>query len=167
MRLDVWQSCRPQFDARVRCQALTTERNRKESLSDMRMTLKNASLIFFSLLILLLPANTALGQDHIKRLKSPALVKGVIGGESHDSYVIHARKGRTLTVQINWRREHDRQMGDNRAEFSVSESPDFEGGGPIKFGSESDNGKRWSGRTTKTGDYYIYVTAHPTAHYTL
>src|SRR5947209_5742933 len=33
------------------------------------------------------------------RLRSVASVRGFIGGESHDSYVIHARKGSVLTVR--------------------------------------------------------------------
>jgi hypothetical protein len=124
-------------------------------------------LCLVALATLLLAADTASGQEHSRRLRSPATVKGFIGGESHDSYVVRARQGQTLTVQINWRREHDNETGDNRAEFLVSESPRFDGDGPVNFGNESNEGKRWSGRVPKTGNYYIYVTAHPTAHYTL
>jgi hypothetical protein len=95
------------------------------------------------------------------RLRASVPVRGLIGGESHDAYVIHARKGRVLTVRLSWRRE-----GDNRASFTVSGSIDFSGE-PAKFGSESNGGRLWSGRVPKTGDYYIYVVAHPSAHYTL
>ena len=123
-------------------------------------------LCLVALATLLLAADTASGQEHMRRLRSPATVKGFIGGESHNSYVVRARQGQILTVQINWRREHD-ESGDNRAEFLVSESPSFDGDGQVKFGNESNEGKRWSGRVPKTGNYYIYVTAHPTAHYTL
>ena len=94
-----------------------------------------------------------------KRLHSPASVRGFIGGESHDEYVIHVRRGRVLTIRLSWRRE-----ADNRAEFSVRGSSNTE---PVKFGMESDDGKRWTGRIPKSGDYYIDVYAHPTAHYTL
>jgi len=89
-------------------------------------------------------------------------VSGYIGGESHDSYVIRAGKGQTLSVQISWRR-----VADNRAEFTVRESPDFFDSTPVIFGAESHQGKQWRGTIPKTGDYYIYVVAHPTAHYTL
>ena len=112
---------------------------------------------------LLLTVNIACAQDNTtpkKRLRSPATVKGFIGGESHDSYVIRVRKGQILSVQISWRRADD-----NHAEFIVSESPNF--GGQVEFGKESDKGKRWSGKIPKTENYYIYVTAHPTAHYAL
>ena len=94
-----------------------------------------------------------------KRLHSPASVRGFIGGDSHDEYVIHVRSGRVLTIRLSWRRE-----ADNRAEFSVRGSPNTE---PVKFGMESDDGKRWTGKIPKSGDYYIDVYAHPTAHYTL
>ena len=97
-----------------------------------------------------------------KRLTSPATVKGYIGVEAHNSYVIRARKGQTLTVNISWRR-----VDDNRAEFSISRSANFYAGGLVKFGKTSNDGKRWSGKIPKTGNYYIYVVAYPTANYTL
>jgi len=97
-----------------------------------------------------------------RRLRVLASVRGFIGGESHDGYVVRARKGSVLTVRLSWRRE-----GDNRASFSVRESPDFYSGEPVKFGAEYDDGQRWAGRVTRTGDYYVYVVAHPSAHYTL
>lgn len=97
-----------------------------------------------------------------RRLRSSASVSGFIGGESHDGYVVRARKGSVLTVRLSWRRE-----GDKQASFTVSESPDYYTGEPAKFGSEYDDGKRWAGRVPRTGDYYVYVMAHPSAHYTL
>jgi len=97
-----------------------------------------------------------------KRLTSPAVVRGFIGGESHDAYVIRAPKGKTLTVQLSWREE-----GGNRAEFEVSDMPGFFGVELVKFGKPSDDGKRWTGKIPKTGNYYIYVVAHPDARYTL
>ena len=71
-------------------------------------------------------------------------------------YVIRARKGRTLVVRLSWRRE-----ADNWASFKVIESPDYYTAEPVKFGKESDNGKRWVGRIPKSGNYYIDVVAHP------
>jgi hypothetical protein len=127
--------------------------------------LQKIFLLLASIVILLFTANVAVAQKIAtpgKRLRSPATVRGFIGGESHDSYLIRARKGRTMTVQISWRRE-----GDNRAEFSISESPDFFNGQQVNFGKSSDNGKRWTGKIPRTGDYYIYVIAHPTARYKL
>jgi hypothetical protein len=133
----------------------------------MRRTLQRAALLLVALATLLLAATLAWGQEHMRRLRSPATVRGFIGGESHDSYVIHARADQIMTAQISWRPEHDKGLGDNRAEFFVSESPDFDSDGQVKFGKESDKGKRWSGKIPETGNYYIYVNAHPTAHYTL
>ncbi|HEY0375951.1 MAG TPA: hypothetical protein VGC87_03250 [Pyrinomonadaceae bacterium] len=96
------------------------------------------------------------------RLRGAALTRGFIGGESHDGYVVRARKGQLLTVRLSWRRE-----GENRASFAVSESPDYYSGETAKFGAEYDDGRRWSGRVPRTGDYYVYVVAHPSARYTL
>lgn len=104
-------------------------------------------------------------QDHTQHLQSPAIAHGLVGGEAHDSYVIHLRKGETMTVEISWRREHTEQGG-NHAEFFVSELPNFGGDGK-KLGKESNKGKSWTGHVPQTGNYYIYVMAHPTAHYTL
>ena len=134
-------------------------------LSMIITSLKKSSLVV-ALAILLCLANIATGHEYVKRLRNPATVKGFIGGESHNSYVIRVRKGQTLTVQISWKHEHDEDLGDNEAQFDVSDLPDF-ASDDLKFGKESDNGKRWSGRVPKTGDYYIYVIAHPTAYYTL
>jgi hypothetical protein len=117
--------------------------------------------------IFLLAAHTARPQEHAERLHSPAIARGFIGGESHDSYVIRARKDQRMTVRISSRHEHDVDAGDNHADFFVGERLNFDGDGAVKFGKESDGGKRWSGKIPRTGDYYIYVMAHPTAHYTL
>ncbi|HEX8847372.1 MAG TPA: hypothetical protein VF791_22200 [Pyrinomonadaceae bacterium] len=97
-----------------------------------------------------------------RRLQSLASARGFIGGESHDGYVVRARKGQLLTVRLSWLRE-----GDNRASLAVSESSDFYAGEPVKFGTEYDNGRRWAGKVPRSGDYYINVVAHPSAHYTL
>jgi hypothetical protein len=132
----------------------------------MRMTLRRAFLLLVALGTLLLAANIARGQEYTRRLQSPATVRGFIGGESHDSYVIRARRGEIMAVRISWRRERD-ELGDNHAEFFVGELPNFDGDGRVKFGQEYNKGQRWRGRVPKTGDYYIYVMAHPTAHYTL
>lgn len=121
--------------------------------------------ISLALAIFAVSLTTGWGQPETapkKRLSGSAVVTGFIGGESHDGYVIHVREGQVMTVRISWKRE-----GGNRASFSVSESPDFFSGEPVKFGKESHGGKRWTGKCPKTGDYYIDVVAHPTARYTL
>jgi len=132
----------------------------------MRMTIRAGALLLFSLATVSLAPNIARVQEYTQRLRSPAAVKGFIGGESHDSYVIRARKGRIMTVKLSWRRERNGPEY-NHAEFYVSNSGDFGGDSRVTFGRDSKDGKRWSGTIPSTGDYYIYVMAHPTAHYTL
>ena len=124
----------------------------------MKIRLKWRSLFFVAIAMFLLTAQVARAQTPKKRLRSPATVRGFVGGESMDNFVIRARKGRTMTVQISWRKEED-----NTAGFSVSPDPD----GEQLPGQESDGGKRWTGKIPKTGDYIISVTAHPSAHYKL
>jgi hypothetical protein len=97
----------------------------------------------------------------LTRLHSTVPVNGFVGGESHHRYVIRARRGQMLTVSLSWQREDD-----NRASFTVSESPDFSGA-PVKFGIGSDEDTKWSGTVPRTGNYYVYVVAHPSARYTL
>ncbi len=97
-----------------------------------------------------------------KPLHSPAAAKGFVGGESHDSYVIRAAKDQTISVHISWHRE-----ADNQAEFTVSQSANFYDSAQVAFGKMTNKGTRWSGIVPTTGEYYIYVVAHPAAHYTL
>jgi hypothetical protein len=133
----------------------------------MRIPLQRAFLLLVGLAALLLTTNIVWAQqEYAERLRSPATVRGFIGGESHDSYVIRARKGQVMTVRISWIHEHS-VMGDNFAEFWVGELPDFDGDGEVKFGRKSNKGRRWSGKIPRTGNYYIYVVAHPTARFTL
>ena len=131
----------------------------------MKNKLIKAVVAFFVSAFFMIGANATLAQADTtpkKLLQSPSTAKGVIGGEAHNSYFIRARQGQMMTVQISWRRQDD-----NRAEFSVSRSANFFNSEPVKFGIETDNGKRWSGKIPKTGNYYIYVVAHPTAKYTI
>jgi hypothetical protein len=96
-----------------------------------------------------------------KRLRAPATVRSLVGGESTDRYVIRARKGQTMTVRISWKKEKD---FDNSASFSISSESEITATLP---GQDSDGGKRWTGKIPRTGDYLIEVVAHPHAHYTL
>ena len=129
----------------------------------MRKSIKFC-LTFFAFTILFLAVGNAQAQPVTAqkvRLKSPATVKGEIGGESHAAYVIRVRKGQTLKVQIDWK-----EKGDRVAQFVVSHSADFFAGDVIR-GISTYNEKNWYSKIKKTGDYYIYVTAHPVANYTL
>ena len=122
----------------------------------------NFYLSFFAVLFLIVGGAQAQTDTVEKvRLKNPATVKGEIGGESHDSYVIRVRKNQTLKVQIDWK-----EKGDRTAHFVVSRSADFFAGDVIR-GISTYNEKNWYSKIRKTGDYYIYVTGHPVANYTL
>jgi len=128
-------------------------------------TLTRVLLGFSAVIILLLTAGIASAQTDStpkKRLKSAATVEGSIGGEAHDSYIIRARKNQTLKVHISWA-----GGGDKKAQFVISKSDDFFAGDVLEGGSETYDGKTQTRKIPATGDYYIYVTAHPTAKYTL
>jgi hypothetical protein len=112
-------------------------------------------------------ASSSEQHEYVRRLWSPAIAKGFIGGEAHDTYVVRARKGQTMTVRLSWLPERDPDMGDNKAQFWVSSLPDFDGNGDVKFGKESHHGKSWTGVIPRTADYYIYVIGHPVADYKL
>jgi hypothetical protein len=120
----------------------------------------------FLLLFALALAPLAWQQDYTRTLRSPATVKGFIGGESHDRYMIHAREGQTMMIEFSWKLELDKEIGDNTAGVSLSDWPGFDPPPALKSGR---NSKRtvWSGRVPRTNDYYIDVTAYPSAHYTL
>jgi hypothetical protein len=132
-----------------------------------RLTLRS----ILTLATLLIVANVSKAEEYTQRLRSPATVHGTVGGESHDSYVIWARKGQIMTVQISWPLEHDpdqkQDHGYNHAEFWIGQLPDFDGAGRVKFGKALNNGKGWIGAIPNTGRYYIYVGAYPAADYTL
>lgn len=132
----------------------------------MNLKIKNNGLLITAVVIMLAWANYAHAQtDAVRkqRLRSPvAIARGFIGGESHDSYVIRARRGQMMTVRISWRRE-----ADNTANFSVATGRNFFNSEAVNFGRQSNGGRTWTGRIPATRDYYIYVTAHPTARYTL
>lgn len=131
----------------------------------MRLLFQKMTLVVAITAILLIMNSKSMAQEDTtpkKKLRSPAVVKGKIGGESHDSYVIRAIKGQHMTVEILWM-----PNGENNASFTVSESSNFFNAGPMGFGKESENGKRWVGRIPKTKNYYIYVVGHPIVDYTL
>lgn len=97
-----------------------------------------------------------------KRLRNSATVKGLVGGESHDGYVIRVRKNQTLKIQISWQ-----PADDNKSQFVVSRSADFFSGDILEGGTETYSGNQRTVKIPATGDCYIYVTAHPAANYTL
>jgi hypothetical protein len=89
--------------------------------------------------------------EHPRTLHSPAKVKGFIGGESHDTYGIKARRGQIMTVRSHGFLSATKNQAavDNNAQFWVSTAPDFDGTGDVKFGQEFDNGKTWTRQNPK------------------
>lgn len=137
---------------------------KKSGISNSNASTK-IRLTFFAAAILFLTASAALAQsDSVKkkRLPNPAAVKGFVGGESHNGYVIGDRKNQTLSVQISWT-----GRGDRRARFVFSQSADFDADDLIAGDRENNDEKNWAGKIPATEDYYIYVTAHPDARYAL
>lgn len=103
---------------------------------------------------------TAPSPHKLKRLSvsqgRSVTVRGFVGGEAHDSYIVHIESGRELSLNL-------RARGGN-AEFTVSRD---EFGEPVEFGVESGNGRRWTGKVPESADYFISVVAHPSANYAL
>ena len=135
----------------------------------MNLKTRKIKLLSGVLTILLSAASFAAAQSDTtpkKRLRSPAVVRDIIGGESHNSYVIRAPRGKTMTARAVWR-----PKSGNRVEFTVSKSANFFNAEQVGFGKEIDNdkgGKRsWTGKIPATRDYYIYVVGYPTVRYTL
>jgi hypothetical protein len=130
----------------------------------MKLKLKWQWLILVgmaSAIVLLSTASVCQAQPETpkQRLRSPATVRDGIGGEAQNHYVIRAKKGQRMTITFSWTKE-----GDNTADFGVA--PDSETGEPLE-GQSSNDGKRWTGRIPRTGDYLISVWAHPSAQYRL
>jgi hypothetical protein len=128
----------------------------------MKLRFKWQLMLFTAMATFLFTAQAARAQNDPpkKRIRSPATVRGLVGGESQDLYVIRARKGRTMTLQISWRKEENNTAGFSVSAASPADSQQLPG-------EESDNGKYWTGKIPKTGDYVISVTANPSAHYRL
>ncbi len=132
--------------------------NDSKFLTKMRLSFFAIALMFFCV------SGAAAQTDSTpkKRLKNSIAAKGSVGGEAHDGYVIRARKNQKLTVQIAWQGNSDRA-----AQFVISRSTDFFAGGVLEGGRETYDGKNRTVKIPATGDYYIYVTGHPTVDYTI
>jgi hypothetical protein len=120
----------------------------------------------FLLFLALVITSLAWPQEYTRTLRSPATIKGFIGGESHDMYVIHAHQGQSMMVELSWKIEHDKEIGDNHADLDIGGLPGFTQAPELKSGR---NRKRtiWSGKVPRTDDYQIVVTGYPSAHYML
>lgn len=115
------------------------------------------------LLAILLSGFTCAQTDSqgLKQILGSARVIGFIGGESHDRYLIHVQQGQKLIVELDWKRQN------NTADFTLSTSGNFENATPVEFGIFSKQRTRWVGIIPKSNDYFLFVTAYPSAQYTL
>jgi hypothetical protein len=137
--------------------------DRKDSTVILKRTVLAVLLASLNALSPALASPCSTESAHAGRLLNvPSTVHGFVGGESHDSYRIKARQGERLLVRLAWRHE-----GDNRAEATISTGDAFETAEPLSTGEWSANGTEWRGTIATSGTVYIYVVAHPSAHYTL
>ncbi len=112
---------------------------------------------WFLTLLLLLSNFSEAQQTRATRLVSSVVIPGLVGGESHDAYVIRVEKGQTLKVQVTSKQ--------NQAFLTVSQTPVFENAEPVQLGVSSS--QRFVGKILQSGDYYLYVVAYPSAEYKL
>jgi hypothetical protein len=89
-------------------------------------------------------------------------MRGFVGGEAHDTYAIYAHEGDRVEVRLRWSHSHG-----NTAEMTVSESDDLGSAAPISTATVTEGGRRWTGRVGAAGVLYVFVVAHPSAHYML
>ncbi len=105
-------------------------------------------------------AQGSFNKDRRLRVKrgSTVIARGLIGGEAQDRYTVRVAAGQEMIVTIH--------SAENRADFSVCDEDQDAvcGSGEVM----ATGGRRWTKRAPRTGDYYIFVTAHPeSARYTL
>ena len=130
----------------------------KNTLRRVRITLIAISVAA----VVAVPRSGFARTQEARALKVPSTVHGLVGGESHDAYRLDVRKGEHLVVRLGWRAEKG-----TRAEATLSTSAAFENAEPLTGGKWSADGREWTGTVGETGTIYVYVVAHPSAHYTL
>jgi hypothetical protein len=132
----------------------------------MRQQNRRAFVISTSLIgcLTLFFTSASYGQDitsktiSFPRGRNVTAVNDFVGGEIIRSYIVRAKEGQTLTITLT--------SPEKRAEFSVSTE---ELGSQVSFGRETQTrrSRQWAGKIPKTGNYYISVTAFPSANYSL
>ncbi len=122
----------------------------------MKLHLKN---VLGALAITLLIVSFASAQEDTpkQKLRSGVWIKGAVGGEAHQGYVIYARKGQTITLQISRRLPKGGNFN-----LTVSRKANFFEAEGVKFGKETSNQRflRWTGKATASGNYYFYLTGY-------
>jgi len=127
-------------------------------------TLKNPRLFMLSCLVVSLSLSTGVHarEKHARALQVPSSVRGFVGGESHDAYRFHGARGEHVGIRLASLR-----ASAEGAEMIVSDSPTFGDAEPALGGTLSEDGAAWDGTLRRSGWLYIYVVAHPSAHYRL
>jgi len=125
----------------------------------MRLAVKNLILIFGASAAVFFAFHSASAQDErATKLRNGVWVKGEVGGDGHQSYFIHARRGQTLTVQISRKLRNS----DENFNLTVSRNASFTDAQEVKFGKET-SGKTWmtwTGKAPATGNYYFFLTGY-------
>jgi hypothetical protein len=130
----------------------------------MKAQIRNISILVAVVLHLTLLPVICFTQDPPKsrRLRFPpgrnvVFVKGLVGGEWTDYYLVHVKAGRRLIVRAT------SPLKLTRVEVSASD-----GGDGLKDPPDRSDHTRWEGTVPRTGDYLISVNVYPgSEHYTL
>jgi hypothetical protein len=122
----------------------------------MSQKLKNTKLILIGLALLLLTASFVSAQENPVKLRKGVAVKGVVGGDGHQSYAVrNLRRGQILTITIERRVPRDGNFN-----LTVSRGATFADGQSVNFGKETSGRQQlvWTGKIPRDGSYYIYLT---------
>lgn len=99
-------------------------------------------------------------------MRTTAEAEGTIGGESHDSYAFFAVRGQRLTVRISW--DKHEEFEDNNAGCSISYGGEtFTDDSGVFQTTGAERESTTTGKVPRTGDYHLFVVAHPVADYRL
>jgi hypothetical protein len=116
----------------------------------MRAHFKNLILVFGALTAMLFAVDRAAAQG-ATRLRSGVEVRGEVGGEGHQSYVIRARRGQIIRVRIL----RGLRSPDDNFNLTVSRKPSFFDAQEVNFGKESSGRgwMAWTGKAPRSGNY--------------
>jgi hypothetical protein len=127
------------------------------------MPVKNAAMIIIAIAILSFSPVICLSQVdrtpvrlHFPPGRNTATVTGMVGGESTDYYVVHAKAGQKLIV---------RAVSPHQCTHVIVYQ--VEGDVPLSEKPQRMDLTHWDGKAPRTGDYRIEITAFPDDDYTL
>jgi hypothetical protein len=130
----------------------------------MKAQIKQIAILFAAVIHLTLLPVTCFTQDPPKprRLKFPrgrnaVIVKGLVGGEWTDYYLVHIKAGQRLIVRAT-----------SPLKFTRVDVSDADGQGGLQDPPDRSDHTRWEGTVPRTGDCLISVSVYPgSEHYTL